>query len=93
MIKREEVEYMAKLARIDLDENEMESLRGDLSDIIGYIDKMKDLDISGVTPSDHSIVGENVTRDDIDIDYGDKDGLIDDFTEKERRYLKVRTIL
>ncbi len=93
MIKREEVEYMAKLARIDLDENEMESLRGDLSDIIGYIDKMKDLDISGVTPSDHSIVSENVTRDDIDIDYGDKDGLIGDFTEKEGRYLKVRTIL
>ncbi len=91
MIKKEEVERMADLARLNLSDKEKESLRGDLSDIIDYVDKLKEADVSGVASFDHSSV--NITRDDIDENYEEKDELIDDFSEKEGRYLKVRQIL
>ncbi len=90
MIKKEEVEKMADLARLKLRDEEKESLRGDLSNIIDYVDKLKEADVSGVLSFDHSNV--NVTRDDTDESYKEKDELIDDFTEKDGRYLKVRQI-
>jgi len=93
MIKKDDVEYMANLARIDLDEKEKESLQKDLSDIIGYIDRLKELDISDVLLPDQSIMVENVTREDIKADYDERRGLIDNFTEDDGNYLKVRQIL
>jgi len=93
MIKKDDVEYMANLARIDLDEGEKESLQKDLSDIIGYIDRLKELDISDVLSLDHSIMVGNVTREDIKVDYDERRGLIDNFTENDKNYLKVRQIL
>jgi len=93
MIKKDDVEYMANLARIDLDEEEKESLQKDLSDIIGYIDRLKELDISDVLSSDHSIMIENVTREDIKVDCDERRELIDNFTEEDEDYLKVRQIL
>ena len=92
MIKKDDVEYMANLARIDLNEEEKESLQKDLSDIIGYIDRLKELDISDVLSLDHSIMVENVTREDIKVDCDEREKLIDDFTEKDENYLKVRQI-
>lgn len=93
MIKKDDVEHMAELARIDLDEKEMESLRDDLSGIIDYIDRLKELDVSEVLPSDDPTLLKNVTRDDVESGCEEREELIDDFTEKEKGYLKVRQIL
>ena len=93
MIKKDDVERMAELARIDLDEGEKGSLKEDLSGIIDYIDRLKKLDISGVLPSDDLTMLKNVTRDDIESDCDERKELVDDFTEKEGEYLKVRQIL
>ncbi len=93
MIKRNNLEQMAKLAKIDLDEKEIESLLGDLSNILNYIDKMKELDLTGVSLSDHSTLEGNITREDIKVDYKDREGLIEDFSARDGAYLKVRPIL
>jgi len=43
MIKYEEVEHLAKLARIDMTEEEKKELQGDLESILDYIDQIKEV--------------------------------------------------
>lgn len=64
MLSIEEVKHIAKLARLGLIEKEVEKYRKDLSDILGYIEKLKEVDIEGVEPTSHSILLENITRKD-----------------------------
>lgn len=52
-VGRKELEYVAEMARIYLDEEEGEKLVGDLIRILGYVDKLKELEVSGVEPMFH----------------------------------------
>lgn len=64
MISKEEVQHIAKLARLGLTEQEIEKFQKELSSILGYIEKLKEVDIEGVEPTSHSVLVENVARDD-----------------------------
>ncbi len=64
MITKGEVQHIAKLARLGLTEKEIEKFQKDLSSILNYIEKLKEVDVSGVEPTSHSVLIENVTRDD-----------------------------
>ena len=55
MITKEEVQHIAKLARLGLTEKEIEKFQGELSSILDYIEKLKEVDISKVEPTSHSI--------------------------------------
>lgn len=61
-ISIDEVEKMAHLARLDIDESLKETLSGQLSHILDYIDKLKDVDVEGVTPSSGAAFLDNVLR-------------------------------
>jgi aspartyl-tRNA(Asn)/glutamyl-tRNA(Gln) amidotransferase subunit C len=50
-----EVEEIALLARLQLSADEAERLRGELSGILGYIEKLKACDVSGVEPMTHAV--------------------------------------
>lgn len=49
-ISREEVLRVAELAHLELSESEIEKFRVQLDGILTYIDKLKELDVSGVEP-------------------------------------------
>lgn len=49
-ISREEVLHVAELAHLELTEAEVEKFRQQLDGILSYIDKLKELDVSGVEP-------------------------------------------
>jgi aspartyl-tRNA(Asn)/glutamyl-tRNA(Gln) amidotransferase subunit C len=63
-ISREEVEYVARLARLALSDEEKERMRRELDSILAYIDKLRTLDITGVEPTSHAVPLTNVMRDD-----------------------------
>ncbi len=63
-ITQEQVEYVAKLARLNLSGEQKERLTGEMADIIAFADKLSELDTSGVEASAHSIAVENVFRED-----------------------------
>ena len=50
MLSDQEVEHIAKLARIELKAEEKEKMKKDLSSILGYIEKLNAVDTSGVEP-------------------------------------------
>nr|WP_320017459.1 Asp-tRNA(Asn)/Glu-tRNA(Gln) amidotransferase subunit GatC [uncultured Desulfobacter sp.] len=64
-ISQQEVEKMAHLARLDVDDELKETLAGQLSDILDYIDTLKDVDVDGVTPVSGAAFMNNVLREDI----------------------------
>jgi aspartyl-tRNA(Asn)/glutamyl-tRNA(Gln) amidotransferase subunit C len=64
MIEREQVLHVAKLARLRLSEEEVETMVGELSGILEHVDRIGKLDLEGVEPTSHVVALENVLRDD-----------------------------
>jgi aspartyl-tRNA(Asn)/glutamyl-tRNA(Gln) amidotransferase subunit C len=62
VIDREQVLHVAKLARLRLDDAEVETMAGELSGILGHVDRIADLDLEGVEPTSHVVELENVLR-------------------------------
>ena len=59
-----DVRHLAQLSNLQLADDEVENLRGDLENILGYIEQLSELDTSGVEPT-YQVTGlENVWRDD-----------------------------
>jgi aspartyl-tRNA(Asn)/glutamyl-tRNA(Gln) amidotransferase subunit C len=55
---------VARLARLALDEGELERMREQLAAILAYIDKLRALDVEGVEPTSHAVPLVNVMRED-----------------------------
>ena len=65
MIDREQVLHVAKLARLQLDEDEVERMAGELSKILEHVETMNELDLEGVQPTSHVVDLTNVLREDV----------------------------
>jgi len=59
-----DVAYVAHLARLQLSGDEVRHLQGQLDDIVAYVHKIRELDLSGVEPTAHAVTVHNVFRDD-----------------------------
>ena len=64
MITKKEVEHIAKLARLGLADKEIEKYRKELSSILDYIERLKEVDIKNVEPTSHPVRVDNVMRED-----------------------------
>ncbi|MCM8756554.1 MAG: Asp-tRNA(Asn)/Glu-tRNA(Gln) amidotransferase subunit GatC [Candidatus Omnitrophica bacterium] len=64
MVDKKTVDYVANLARIEISEEEKEYLLPQLSKILEYIDKLKELDVSKVEPTRGAFSEENILRED-----------------------------
>ena len=64
MITRQDVEHVARLARLELSDAEIERMREQLNAILGYIDKLRELDVTNVEPTSHAVPLVNVMRED-----------------------------
>lgn len=65
MITRNDVQNIAGLARIYLEDQELDRLTKDLEDILGYIGKLEKLDVKEIEPTSHVLPLKNVFREDI----------------------------
>ena len=63
-ITREDVRRVAELARLELAPDEEAALAGDLGAILGYVEKLAELDVSGVPPTAHVLDVGGVFRED-----------------------------
>jgi aspartyl-tRNA(Asn)/glutamyl-tRNA(Gln) amidotransferase subunit C len=54
-IRSEEVRELALLARLELSEQEVERMTGDLDAILGYVEALKELDTAAVEPMTHAV--------------------------------------
>ena len=64
MIDREQVVHVARLARLRLDDAELERMSKELSGILDHVERISALDLDGVEPTTHVIELQNVLRPD-----------------------------
>jgi len=95
VINKEEVKHIAKLARLGLTEKEIEQLQKELSSILDYFEKLKKVNVSRIEPTTHSILVENVMREDREsLKFKlQSPKLLDLAPETKDGYLKVKSIL
>ena len=67
MITRREVEHVARLARLHFEDEELERLQPELSQIIDYVKQLAELDLSGLEPTSHAVALKNVFRPDVPV--------------------------
>jgi len=63
-IDKEIIKHVAHLARIELQPNELDKLSGELQEILGFIDKLSNLNVEQVKPTSHILPINNVLRED-----------------------------
>jgi len=61
-ITREEVAHVARLARLEMDENEMDKFTGQLNGILEYAAKLNSIDTKDILPTAHVLPLKNVFR-------------------------------
>lgn len=64
MIDRAQVLHVAKLARLQVDDEDVERMSSELSSILDHIEKIGELDLDDVEPTSHVIELQNVLRPD-----------------------------
>jgi aspartyl-tRNA(Asn)/glutamyl-tRNA(Gln) amidotransferase subunit C len=64
-ITPDDVRKVAKLARLALDDAQLDRLTGQLESILGYVKKIGQVDVAGVEPLAHALPLHNVLRDDV----------------------------
>ncbi len=91
MISQEEVKHIAKLARLGLSSPDVKKYQQELSSILGYIEKLKKLDVSEIEATSHPFFIKNITRADEAKKKNQKlTGLA---PEAKEGYIKVKSIL
>ena len=66
MLSRDQVLHVARLARLELTEDELETMAAELSGVLDHIEKIGELgDLAGVEPTSHVIEVENALRADV----------------------------
>ncbi len=93
-ISTDDVQRLARLSSLQLNEEEAEALRGDLENILGYIEQLSELDTSGVEPT-YQVTGlQNVWREDAIDTYGlGRDELLSLAPSTESSQIKVPKVL
>jgi aspartyl-tRNA(Asn)/glutamyl-tRNA(Gln) amidotransferase subunit C len=64
-ITPEDVDHIADLAQLKIDEETRQQLVVQLNDILAYIDKLNELDTTGIEPMMHAVPMTNIYRDDV----------------------------
>jgi aspartyl-tRNA(Asn)/glutamyl-tRNA(Gln) amidotransferase subunit C len=95
MISKKDIRHIAKLAKLKLKEGEIEKFQKELSEILEYVEKLNEVDVREIEPKSYSMWLEKTMRKDEEkksFDYK-KEELIEQFSQKERNFLKVKKII
>ena len=93
MVDKKIVEYVAKLAKIQISEEEKSSLGAELSKILDYIDKLKTVDAEGALPMRGLHAKRNVFRADKSRPSSYKDKILNNAPATEGDYFKIPKVI
>jgi aspartyl-tRNA(Asn)/glutamyl-tRNA(Gln) amidotransferase subunit C len=75
-LEREQVLHVAKLARLQLDEDELQKMAVELSAVLDHVDRIRELDLEQVEPTSHAVDLAGVMRADQPIPCLDRDAVL-----------------
>lgn len=92
-ISKRDVGYVARLARLNIGEEETETFTFQLNSILSYMDKLNHLDTSRINPMSHAIEISNAFREDVAKGSFPQDVSLGNAPEREGPYFKVPKII
>ena len=92
-IDKSQVKKVAKLARLELSEAEIEEFAGQLNAIIDYVERMNKLNTEGVEPMAHCLPVSNVFRDDVIKESLGTEKTLANAPQRDEAFFKVPKIL
>ncbi|NET10874.1 MAG: Asp-tRNA(Asn)/Glu-tRNA(Gln) amidotransferase subunit GatC [Merismopedia sp. SIO2A8] len=93
MLERDQVRKVAHLARLQLTEDEEQQFTTQLSDILDYVEQLKELDTDDVEPTARAIDVSNIVRTDSLETWEDKESILNCAPEREGEFFKVPKIM
>ena len=93
-LSRDDVLKLARLARLDLTDEEVEEFATELSAVLGYVEQLQNVDVSGLQPTSQVTGLKNVMRDDTVVDYGiGRDALLRNVPQTQDGQIKVKRMI
>ncbi len=92
-LSREEVQHLALLVRLGLSEQEIETFRHQLSQILDYFRVLQELDTEDVPPTSHVLPLTNVMREDVPAPSLPVEEVLANAPQREGHYFRVRAVL
>ncbi|MDY5576177.1 MAG: Asp-tRNA(Asn)/Glu-tRNA(Gln) amidotransferase subunit GatC [Lachnospiraceae bacterium] len=93
IISDETIEYVGILAKLELNDEEKEKAKKDMGSMLDYIDKLNELDTTGVEPMSHVFPVNNVFREDVVVNGDDRDNILKNAPEeKDGSFVVPKTV-
>ncbi|MCK5594548.1 Asp-tRNA(Asn)/Glu-tRNA(Gln) amidotransferase subunit GatC [bacterium] len=92
-VSKKDVEYVAKLARLRLSETEKKAHAEQLNKILGYMDKLNQLDTSNIKPTSHVVEMQNVFREDVAKPSIPVDSALQNAPDKKDNFFRVPKVI
>ena len=92
-VTKSDIEHIAKLAKLEIKEGEINEFTSQLNQILQYVDKLNELDTDNVEPLSHPVEGENVFREDILKDSISTENALNNSALKTDKYFKVPKVI
>lgn len=92
MLNKQQIEHLAKLAKLDVTEEEKDKYAQQISSVLDYFNQIKDLDVEQVTELEHLTGLSNVTRFDEERIVSSTEVILDQAPETKDRQIKVSAV-
>jgi len=92
-ISKDQVKYVAHLARLNLTDAELDTFVAQLDRIVEYIDQLKQLDVTNIAPMEHVLPLHNVKRKDVVAISLDSEEVLKNAPQKEGDFFKLPKVI
>lgn len=94
-LNKKDIQHIANLARLELTDKELKTYGDQLSDVLSYIDQLKEVDVEGVEPTAQVTGLKDVFRNDEIKEWNkeEREAALSQAPEMEDRQIKVKRIL
>ena len=92
-MERDEVLKVASLARLSLNDREIDEFGKQLTQILGYVETLDEVDVEGTEPMPHAVDVRNVFRDDAQRESLERDAALANSPQTDGRFFLVPQIL
>ncbi len=92
-LTRDDILKLARLSKLELTDKQLERFRVELQQIVGYVEQLQAVDVSGLQPTNQVTGLTNVTRPDEIKEYASREELLKNLPAQENGQIKVKRMI
>jgi len=92
-VSKKDIDHIAKLARLKFNDEEAAKMQDEMNKILEYVEKLNELDTSGIEPLTHVLDLKNVTREDVVEQTLTADDILKNAPSKTEKFFRVPKVI